>query len=304
MAYLLWASIVLCLIAGSAIDKGNICLVRAAGSLSAGKPAKAVGILLITTCAALIFYLNSEFGLHRRAPLWFLPTLATFAGAVLFALGALLNDACAVGTLGRLARGDIGHIATFAGAAAVGFLLPRAEVPHAMPDLALLGGGWPWLLAILAFTLLVLVLCRRHLGGADIRSFIVLGFVAAVVTDWQGNWTWLGLLQQAAAGVPPGYAGVACLAAVIGGAVIGALWRGRFRLVRPDPKAMAREFAGGGLMASGAALIPGANDALSVYFVPGGSPHAVAAYGVMFVVMLAVMRARAILFRPRAVAEL
>jgi hypothetical protein len=67
---------------------------------------------------------------------------------------------------------------------------------------------------------------------------------------------------------------------------------------------MAREFVGGGLMASGAALIPGANDALSVYFVPGGSPHAVAAYGVMFVVMLAVMRARAILFRPRAVAEL
>ena len=40
-------------------------------------------------------------------------------------------------------------------------------------------------------------------------------------------------------------------------------------------------------MAAGASLIPGANDALSVYSVPSGSPHAVAGYLTIAAVMLA-----------------
>ena len=119
---------------------------------------------------------------------------------------------------------------------------------------------------------------------------MALGFTAAVITDWQGNWTWLSVLQQIQSGLPVEYSALACIAAVIIGAALTAAFRRKFRLIRPDPKAMLREAAGGALMAAGAILIPGANDALSVYLVPSGSPHAVVGYAVMFAAMVLVSK--------------
>jgi hypothetical protein len=291
MSNLLWASILLCLVAGSAIDTSNICLVRAASNLSTGKPAVAIGILLVTATASVIFYLNTQLGLHYRTLSWSLPTLTTLAGALIFALGSLLNGACAVGTIGRLARGDIGHLATFAGALAVVWLLPRMPVVQQAPPQSLTSGA-TWLLFVLAFTAVMIGLGRRHLQGVRLGSYIILGVVAAVVTDWQGNWTWLNLLQQVQAGVPVQYTAVACIAAVLTGAALTAVFRGRFRLIRPNPRAMLLEAAGGGLMVAGAILIPGANDALSVHGVPSGNPNALVGYTAMFAIMLAVAHFR------------
>jgi hypothetical protein len=225
MSNLLWASILLCLVAGSAIDTSNICLVRAASNLSTGKPAVAIGILLVTASASVVFYLNTQLGLHHRTQSWSLPTLTTFAGALIFALGSLLNGACAVGTIGRVARGDIGHLATFAGALAVVWLLPRAQIVQQALTPSLTSGA-AWLLIVLAFTAAMMGFGRRHLRGVRLMPYVVLGAVAAVVTDWQGNWTWLNLLQQVQAGVPVQYTAMACIAAVLAGAWLTAVFRG------------------------------------------------------------------------------
>ena len=48
-------------------------------------------------------------------------------------------------------------------------------------------------------------------------------------------------------------------------------------------------------MAAGAVLIPGGNDALLVFGVPSGSPHAITAYAVMFAVMLVVLQVKPLL---------
>ncbi len=297
MSTLLWASILLCLIAGSAIDKGNVCLVRAARHLAQGRPAIAIGILMLTASASVVFYLNTLFDLHHRPVIWSYPALLTLAGAVIYALGSLLNGACAVGTVGRVARGDIGHLATIAGGLAVAWLLPHTPIIHQTPDLAIASGA-NWLLLVLAFTAAIMLLGRKYLPDARLASYMALGFTAAVITDWQGNWTWLGVLQQIQSGLPIQYSALACIAAVLIGAALTAAFRKKFRLIRPDPKAMLREAAGGALMAAGAILIPGANDALSVYLVPSGSPHAIVGYAVMFAVMVLVARMKPI-FRRR-----
>ena len=281
-------SILLCLIAGSAIDTGNVCVVRAAGALVAGKPAIAASMMLAMACAAIVFYLNGRLGLHRLPPGWAYPGLVTLAGAAIFAIGALINGACAIGTLGRLARGDVGYLATLLGGFVVAFLVTPIHLPSRVPDLAAMTGRG-WLVALLSCSGLALVLARQHLRAMQLAWYVILGVSAAEIANWQGDWTWITLLQGLRASEPFRYAALACLGAVLLGAVLTAYVRGRFRWVRPHPGTMLREAAGGGLMVAGGALIPGGNDALLLYGVPSGSPHAVVAYLVMFVLMLVLL---------------
>src|SRR3954452_24266997 len=56
----------------------------------------------------------------------------------------------------------------------------------------------------------------------------------------------------------------------------------------PDPWTMAREAISGGMMAIGAVLIPGGNDALLVYGLPSGSPHAIVSY-IIILTLLALL---------------
>jgi hypothetical protein len=289
LSNLLLLSILLCLIVGSAIDTSNICVVRAASDLTAGKPAMAVSVLFASACAAIVFFLNTRLGLLRQPPPWSYPTFITFAGAILFATGALVNGACAIGTIGRLARGDIGYIATVAGALAVAFFIPRTMIENQTPDLPALTGS-TWLGIILAFSAVLMIICRHNLRARRLGSYAVLGVAAAVVTNWQGNWTWLSLIEEMRIGMPIQYAALACIAAVLLGAALTALAKGRFHFVRPDPRRMSREALGGGLMAAGSILIPGGNDALLVFGIPSGSPHAITGYAVMFTVMLLVLQ--------------
>jgi hypothetical protein len=289
MPGLLLLSIALCLIAGAAIDTGSICAVRAARDLSVGKPAVAVGSVLAVACASLVFYVDNRLGWQLRPTTWSYPTILTFVGAVVFAWGALVNGACAIGTIGRLARGDIGYIATLAGAGAVAALLPVPRVPNQMPDLPLTT-GIVWLSIVGGFTLVVMVATRRHLRAAALAAFAVIGFVGAAIANVQGDWTWLSLIAEIRSGLPLQYATAACVVAAILGAALSAVFRHRFHLVRADPQRMLREAAGGGLMSAGATLIPGGNDALLVTGVPSGSPLAIIGYLVMFSLMVAVFR--------------
>jgi hypothetical protein len=289
MTSLVLLSILLCLIAGSAIDTGSICVVRAVNDGVAGKPALALGCLVTLLCAGLVFYLDSSLSWTIRSPPWAWPTLHIIGGAILFAVGAVLNGACAVGTVTRLCRGDVGYLATLVGALIATLLVPRTLLPLTPPGVPV-NGGLAWFAVITLFAVPPLLILRGHLTGRILLSYAALGMIAAALANLQGDWTWLRLFQEFHAGLPIRLEIVACLAAVLIGATATALFRRRFRLIRPDPRAMLREAVGGGMMAAGAILIPGGNDLLLVYSVPSGSPHAVAAYAVIVAVMLLSLR--------------
>ncbi len=281
--------IALCLIIGSALDNSNLCVVRAARDLSLGKPAIAVGCLVTAAMGAIVFFANVRFGWLHLAPDWSYPTFATIAGAFIFGCGMLINGACAMGTVGRLARGDIGFVATLAGGAAATFLLPGTYVPSQMPDMALLT-GLPWLVIVLTLTAVAVILSRRHLVWVRLAAFAILGLVAAEVTNRHGDWTWLSLAEEARSGMPFDFLALSCFVSVVAGASLTAIVRHRFRFVRPHWRVMLREGIGGGMMATGALLIPGGNDALLVVGVPSGSPHALTSYVVIFGLVVASMR--------------
>ncbi len=289
MTSLLLLSVLLCLIAGSAIDTGTICLVRAVNEAVDGKPGLVLGCLVALLCAALVFTFDTAMDWQLRAPPWAWPTLRILFGAIVFGAGAALNGACGIGTITRLCRGDTGYAATLAGALAVTLLVPRTLLPAPALD-GVSTSGLAWFAVIAVATLVPLLVLRRYLARRIILSFAAIGLIAAALSNLEGDWTWLRLLNRIQAGLPVRYEVVACIAAVMAGATATALFRHRFRLIRPNPRAVLREAAGGAMMAAGAVLIPGGNDVLLVYSVPSGSPHALAALAIIIAVLLVVLR--------------
>jgi hypothetical protein len=260
-------------------------MVRAVNEAVAGKPALVLGCLVTLLCAALVFTVDTALHWQLRTAPWAWPTLRILLGAVVFAAGAALNGACGIGTITRLCRGDIAYAATLSGALAASLLVPRTVLPGpAAPD-RVTTPGLEWLAVIALATLVPLLVLRRHVTMRVVLSFAALGLIAATLANLQGDWTWLRLLNGVQAGLHVRYEIVACIAAVVVGATVTARLRHRFRFIRPDPRVMLREAAGGALMAVGAVMIPGGNDLLLVYGVPSGSPHALAALAIIIAVL-------------------
>jgi hypothetical protein len=165
-----------------------------------------------------------------------------------------------------------------------------------MPDLKITT-GLIWLSIILALSLIAIIVSRRHLSASSLIPYAILGIVAALLADVQGDWTWLSLVQQFKSGLPIKYTTIICLGAMLIGASLTAILKHRFHLIPIDPKKVLREATGGGLMAAGAILIPGGNDALLVSGVPSGSPLAITGYAVMFALLVVALRLSPLLKR-------
>jgi uncharacterized protein len=277
MSILLLLSVIFCLVAGRSIDTGAVCLVRASGDIVTGKFGLAVGLLVTLACSAAIFYAIGALSLRPQPVAWADPTLLTIAGATVFAWGILINGACAVGTIGRLARGEIGFLVTLGAGILVSLSVPRTMLAPRPRDLPVLS-GWEWPAVITVAAVLAVLAIRGNVGGRGLRTYILLGIALALVTNWQGDWTWLRVAEelQHRAHIP--ITALACLAALFVGAAISAVVAGHWRLVRPHWPTLVREAIGGAMMAAGALLIPGGNDTLMAYGLPSGSPHALLAY--------------------------
>ena len=155
--------------------------------------------------------------------------------------------------------------------------------------------GAVWFAVVLSTTVVLTAVSLRHVRPRTMTAYAVLGMVAAVIVDQQGDWTWLALAHAMRSSIPAGLMALACLGAVLLGAVLTSLVGGRFRFIPPNPSRMLREALGGALMAAGAILIPGGNDTLLVAGVPAGDPRALGAYAVMFALMFSLLRASPVL---------
>ena len=191
-------SAVLGLLTGAALSRANLCMMRAAHDVAHARFA-AVGALLIASAAgAVVFFLSGLAGWHGRA-VWAWPTGLTVLGAVLFGAGARINAACSLGTVGRLAHGDLGALATIAGMVAAFLVLPRATVHDAPPPWAGTAGVAVALM-MGAFVVVVLVLSQRRGGTRHLWAPLLLGAVAALLYSFQAQITWMEIATHAASG--------------------------------------------------------------------------------------------------------
>jgi len=310
------AAIPLAAIAGFATQRGGICAVAAA------KEAFALGrwthFLTFLECAAwaLLFLLAADqlglATLPENGPATF--HLTTLAGAALFGVGAVTNNACAFGTISRIGAGETAFLATIPGILCGAAIAPGAADGPSWTATAF-AATEPWAsflgAAVLVFaavrmwsartSLLRPRLILRTIRAPSWPTSLAMAMIAAVNTTLQlfvVNWPYTTLLADLGQGSEPVQLGLraALGAALIAGAVAGGRVSGRLKLRKPPLRQMARCFVGGGLMGVGAALIPGGNDAMVLRELPLATVHGAAAYAIfvfsVFMSLAAVSRAQ------------
>jgi uncharacterized protein len=222
-------------------------------------------------------------------------------GGMLFGVGAAMNGGCAFSTMSRASDGDTSLVATVLAwplgmaawntfADALG-MLPAASAIRTGASLGPVLGGLLVAWALVEITRVARRLRRapsiRRLLGAEVYALapaaLVIGGANAVILLTDGPWSFIGTFHCAVGRADA----VQCtdplrlwllFAGAVAGMGLSAWQRGAFRLRRPQQRALARHGSGGFLMGVGAAAVPGGNDGLILFAIPGLSPHALPAY--------------------------
>lgn len=220
------------------------------------------------------------------------------AGGVLLGIGASINQGCFLGSIGRLGRGDLVYAFTLLG---IGLAMSSADrlvtllavqvplpdrggllrTPHDVPGVVML------FLPLAAFGLWRWRLRRR----SKLLALIIVGIAGGTVFACNPDWSYTsGLYRLATRGLGASLlVSEAGAIAVLSGVVLSALAGGSFSVEMPDMAGAAARMTGGALMGSGALLVPGGNDTLMLWSIPGLTYYGLVAYGVMIATIMSVL---------------
>lgn len=221
----------------------------------------------------------------------------TVVGGILLGVGAVLNGACAFGTVARLGSGEWSYVAT-----PFGFLLAALLAPTLLPGMGIAPRpqassvltlpAWlaaAGLLVLLARLLRAVRRAASEPNTAHHTATTLIGIAFVVLLVAAGPWSYTDAIVQVARGMSE-QAGqqLALFAALLAGAFVA----GRHAWSRAPVRSaeVARRLAGGAIMGIGAFLVPGSNDALLMLGMPLLWPHAWVAFTAMGLTIAVALR--------------
>ncbi len=306
---------------GVALNQGSTCAVTAARELVDHRsPRMTIGFMLAVAAAGLVWLPLAWSGAGQVSLSGGVPIAwSLIVGAMLLGFGAVINDACLLGTLSRIGHGEVRFFALPVGLG-IGFALADRLHPDAgtVPMINLLGRPSPASGAVLiAFMVAIAVgafLMIRGGDRGDLRrwplwfAMLVLGVSGAALFALAPGWTYADFLRRGVAmeggmTIMAGAAAVSAALAMVAGAISAGVVGRTFRYRPPRFGGVMRSIAGGAVMAVGATLVPGGNDAVLLAELPALTASGIAGFAVMsgtVLGLLLLLRRR--LSRPRPVA--
>jgi hypothetical protein len=241
-------------------------------------------------------------------------TWAPVIGGACYGVGALVNGACALGTLVRISEGRLAFLATLPGVTVGAYLAVRLDLAGYRGDAApalMATPGAPQTAAvvsavIIALTAMIVTIASNRRARYSINALIAAarwrpimsmlitgaaGGIAFVISD---AWAWPSLvrrLAQIAAGAPPTFPPAMLIGpvALFAGGFAAAWMSGRFRLRLRGMQQAVQSLTGGTIMGASAALVPGGNDVMLLYALPALAVSGLIAYLSMLAVLVAVL---------------
>lgn len=279
---------------GFANERGGTCTVTAMDEvIRKGTFKRFISLFEASLWAGAGFVLLYAAGLLIAIPVNYALGMETIWGGILFGIGAFLNRACLFGTVARLGSGELSYLATpvgfYLGSLATAYLPGPAQLDGRSPLIA--ASNW---LAVLIIPLIAVRLyahythfqrtrrkCPRSLDDiwTPHVATTVIGIAYVVTLAVQGSWDYSEALSNLARGVTSDlFVKVLLSVVLVGGAVLGGVTAGRFKVIAPDLAGTTRRLAGGALMGAGGLLIPGGNTGLVLVGLPLLWPYAWVAF--------------------------
>jgi toxin CptA len=279
---------------GAALSQVSLCAVAATQQWVVMRQAAGLQRLLLAASGAGVVLLVLSRCLPKPALLPAdLPINVTLVvGSVLLAVGALLNGACYLGSVLYLGSGNMNFLFTLiglglgmrcsqlAGAAAV--------VASGLPATPVRPLRWAGLVTYALIVTLCLWLTRVR---RTVLWPLCAGLFAALVYARHPGWSYGQLIDSVAHADWRGMTWLANLAvlALFAGAIAGSIYTGRWHWQWPAPARVLRCLSGGILMGVGAGYIPGGNDMLLLWSIPGLALYGAVAYLIMMATLAALL---------------
>jgi hypothetical protein len=235
------------------------------------------------------------------------------AGGILLGLGALINGGCYLGSISYLGTGNVNFLFTLLG---IGLSTRWTGLTMRSTMNGMTGTPDKWVAATGLIGFLVVLLLAWRSRRPATRGFrfplrgvwpwqyaaACCGVIAALLFACSPYWTY-GHAIEALAHVDSqslDWGQQVPAVAMFLGVGGGALLAGRFVLVRPTMARALRCLAGGAVMAYGASCIPGGNDALLLWSIPGLTLYGFVAYAVMLLTLIGAFWAGRVVRRGHA----
>lgn len=286
---------------GAALARANSCTVASARRLVCdGRPDWLLGLWIAIGWAGLTM---AGFSLALPQVVVFPAQLEVgwqvILGAMIMGLGATMNQGCFLGSVAGLGRGNLAFLFTLIGIALVLALTPasfQAAPVGAMEDKAeLLRSSNTMVIGALLFAPLAILGIWRwwRQRRQPVLALILVGMAGGTVYACNPDWSYTsGLTRVIASGIKADTVLVEGAAiAVVAGVVTSAIAGGSFRLRLPGFRSAAVHLIGGMLMAAGALLVPGGNDTLMLWAIPGLTLYGLVAYAIMIGTIMALLAA-------------
>jgi uncharacterized protein len=283
---------------GYSINEGSTCAVSAAKELVDQRQATMLKgfAVAIGTAGLICLPIAWIFGNDVHLASDFQVSVALIAGAVMLGIGAVINDACLLGTLARIGHGEVRFFALPVGLTAGFFIADRqswAKASAGIPN-ALAEPGPVGFMVIAGFAVIVIA-AYRSLGRGLMppslrdwplrRAMLVLGICGALLFTLTPGWTYADAVRRAVAPggqmAVIGFGVVVAALAALAGALASGIRARSFHFQRPTVRTLLRSLVGGTVMALGGTLIPGGNDSLLLSSVPSATVSGLTAYAIM-----------------------
>ena len=312
---MIWiALLTLAFILGFVANRTTICAVKAVDEILFQRQAKVLasfGKIILWACGVTIV-LEWVFGIVPMEATKKSLSLQSLLGGLILGTGAVFNGGCALHTLIRLGRGNMGMLISLSGMTASVFVLkglqlfiPTITITSTTSSFSI-DSSYKLILSIIVLIWMTIELCRlfRHFKLSEWRTRLlaecyqlstasaILGLCNGILFTVVGSWAYTQILLTSVTAVASSQSSQTntvplllwglTLTLLVGIAVSSYITGKFYILIKPQIKWL-QYFIGGLLMGLGALLIPGGNDVLLLSAIPAGSPNAIPAYLCMLI---------------------
>ena len=275
---------------GFALGRVATCTVAATDRwINKGKLDWLGGLVVVTSWSGLVLFFLLIYSGQVHIPVDIELRASLFVGAILMGLGAVINRGCFVGTVGYIGTGQFSYLLSFVG---LGFAMWLASNngldlfdPVSPKKRTLIPDDPVKQVVVMCFAIvclfsLWLLVMKRNMA---MLALLTIGICAAMMFGTRPEWAYAAALNSFVngQGLSAGMTIEIAIVALFSGAIVSSWLKDRFKPTFGTWKLAAGNLAGGFLMGIGASGVPGGNDTLLMWTIPGLALYGAIAYLVM-----------------------